>query len=86
MLQPLPGSPRSTGRSPIRCGWIAPQLRKAGSQRENRRALFLVQELSILRALLFTAWRRFSQQPQLVVPVCIEGISRQAVIRIDTPR
>src|ERR1700728_933767 len=67
---------------PIRHAWIAPYLRKVGGQREDRRALLLIEQLAILGALLFTDLLCFCQQFQLAIPVCLEGIGYQAVIRI----
>jgi hypothetical protein len=69
---------------PIWCGWIAPYLRNVGGQPKNCSTLFLVEELSILRALLFTSLLCFCRQPQLVIPVRLRGIGYQAVIRINT--
>src|SRR3984893_16503761 len=67
---------------PIRRRWIAPHLRKVGGQREDRRALLLIEQLAILGALLFTGLLCFCQQFQLAVPFCLERIGYQAVIWI----
>jgi len=63
-------------------GRITPQLREAAGERKDRCSLLIADHLPILFPLTFTKLLRFNQHLQLGVPIGLERIGYEPIVRV----
>ena len=67
---------------PVGCSRIAPQRREVGGQRQDLRSALFIESRPVSFALLFVPFLSLGQGPQLVVPIRLQCVGNEPIVRI----